>query len=127
MPRQGFGSVSGEFWLGLETMHNLTSRGSWQLRVELGYWDNSSYFALYDSFRIGPSPGYSLHVDGFSQESTLGDSFTSHNRDQEFRTADHNPTDRFGEGTGCGGWWHRQVRNKVNSLGKQFIGGATNV
>ena len=30
----GFGDIYGEFWLGLRSMHCLTSKGKWELRIE---------------------------------------------------------------------------------------------
>ena len=33
--KQGFGNLSGEFWLGLEKIHRLTASSSYKLRVDL--------------------------------------------------------------------------------------------
>ena len=31
----GFGSLTGEFWFGLNALHCLTSQGQWELRIDL--------------------------------------------------------------------------------------------
>ena len=65
--KTGFGNLSGEFWLGLDKIHRLTSRGSYKLRVDLEDFDGKSYYAAYDSFKVA-SEGekYKLSVNNFS-------------------------------------------------------------
>nr|KAG5688079.1 hypothetical protein BaRGS_007124 [Batillaria attramentaria] len=63
----GFGDLNGEFWLGLSNIHRLTSSDNYSLRVDLTDWDNTTAYALYDTFYIdGPDQNYTLHVDGYS-------------------------------------------------------------
>jgi hypothetical protein len=50
--RDGFGSLSGELWLGLSKIHRLASKPV-QLRVDLGAPDGEKRFALYAGFSIG--------------------------------------------------------------------------
>ena len=88
--KTGFGNCSGEFWLGLANMANLTRAGDQQLRVDLTDWDGAEYFALYDNFRVEPGPLYKLHLptEGFNTRlSTLGDSL-SYSHGMAFSTAD---------------------------------------
>ena len=88
--KTGFGNCSGEFWLGLDNMANITREGNWQLRVDLTDWDGAEYFALYDNFRVGPGPLYKLHLpkEGFNTGlSTLGDSL-SYSDGMAFSTRD---------------------------------------
>ena len=51
--KNGFGNLEGEFWLGLNKIHRLTSSGQFVLRVELEDWDGNTAFAEYDKFVIG--------------------------------------------------------------------------
>ena len=65
--KRGFGNLSGEFWLGLDKIHRLTSNESYKLRVDLeGFAGNTSY-AEYDLFKIA-SEGekYVLSVGSYS-------------------------------------------------------------
>nr|KAG5711592.1 hypothetical protein BaRGS_016774 [Batillaria attramentaria] len=48
----GFGSSTGECWLGLETLHSLTSSGNWTLRIDLGDWEGNTAYATYTGFYI---------------------------------------------------------------------------
>lgn len=50
---QGFGSVSGEHWLGNEFVYQLTNQRQYALRVELIDWDAHQAYSQYDRFHIG--------------------------------------------------------------------------
>ncbi|NXI23886.1 ANGP4 protein, partial [Sterrhoptilus dennistouni] len=51
--KQGFGDASGEYWLGNEAVHLLTSRVPYALRVELQDWEGSQVYAHYGKFQLG--------------------------------------------------------------------------
>uniref|UniRef100_A0A5F8GNZ7 Angiopoietin 4 n=1 Tax=Monodelphis domestica TaxID=13616 RepID=A0A5F8GNZ7_MONDO len=51
--RQGFGDAAGEHWLGNEALHQLTSRASYALRVELLDWEGNRAYAQYEGFQLG--------------------------------------------------------------------------
>ena len=73
--QQGFGNLSGEFWLGLDKIHRLTSTAT-QLRVDLKDFDGNSRYALYASFSVGDSSSkYTLLVSGYT--GNAGDSLGS--------------------------------------------------
>ena len=55
--KEGFGDADGEFWLGLEMLHTLTSNDHYKLRVEMSDWNGFFYQADYNSFEIGPESG----------------------------------------------------------------------
>merc|ERR1719187_228917 len=109
--RAGFGSVHGEFWLGLERLSVLTAHGHWEMRVDLTDWDGADYFALYDNFTVGPADtGYRLGLSNFSEASTLGDSLTgSESGDgKKFSTSD-NDNDLWSGNCAlkyAGAWWY---------------------
>ena len=50
--KYGFGFLSQEFWLGNEKLSYLTNQKNYQLRIDLINSLGSSYYALYDIFRI---------------------------------------------------------------------------
>ena len=65
--RQGFGDLSGEFWLGNDNLHRLTAQGEYRLRVNLGDFNGNTAYAVYDTFRVaGASYDYRLTVDNYS-------------------------------------------------------------
>ncbi|XP_025112903.1 fibrinogen-like protein A [Pomacea canaliculata] len=85
----GFGNLSGDFWLGLGAIHELSwyPRGGVRLRVELATW-TATYWAQYDSFTLyDPGRNYSLYARGYS--GTAGNAFTGIYPDP-FQTYDRN-------------------------------------
>ena len=104
--RQGFGNLSGEFWLGLNKIRRLTSTGT-QLRVDMQDFEGNSTYAKYASFSVGNSLSkYRLSVSGYS--GTAGDSLGVHNR-YWFSTRDQDNDSKF---THCsfesqGAWWRK--------------------
>ncbi|XP_025102666.1 angiopoietin-related protein 2-like [Pomacea canaliculata] len=102
---QGFGDVSNEFWLGLSTIHRLTSGKPTRLRVDIRDLNGRSHFAEYSTFRVdGPETNYRLTVSGFS--GNAGDSMWYHHG-QRFTTFDRD-NDKSGDNCaqmysgGCG-------------------------
>ena len=47
-----FSNLSGEFWLGLENIHRLTSDSNNMLRVDLEDFEGNITYALYDMFAV---------------------------------------------------------------------------
>ncbi|XP_035993326.1 microfibril-associated glycoprotein 4-like isoform X2 [Fundulus heteroclitus] len=85
--KAGFGSVAGEYWLGLENVLLLTMRKENELRVDMEDWEGAQASAQYSSFSIGPeSAGYQLHLGSFTG-GTAGDSLSNHNS-MKFTTFD---------------------------------------
>ncbi|KAL2086280.1 hypothetical protein ACEWY4_017339 [Coilia grayii] len=65
--KEGFGNPSGEYWLGLETLHLLTSHRKHELRVDMEDFEGNTGFAKYSTFSVGPEDdGYKLTVSGFT-------------------------------------------------------------
>nr|CAB3245529.1 ficolin-1-like [Phallusia mammillata] len=84
--KDGFGNMEGEFWLGLDKIHELTSGQNCKLKVKMTGFDAATAYAQYSSFAIDDeSDNYRLHVSGFS--GTAGDSFALHNG-MQFTTKD---------------------------------------
>ena len=106
--QQGFGSLSGEFWLGLDKIHRLASIPT-QLRVDLRDFYENSRYAKYTSFSVGDSASkYILSVSGYS--GTAGDSLPSayhsglpfSTRDQDNDLCSCNCAQNY-----QGAWWYR--------------------
>ncbi|XP_068188400.1 tenascin-like isoform X2 [Antennarius striatus] len=111
---KGFGDLSGEFWLGLDVLHNLTTATKMSLRVDLRDADESA-FAKYARFEVGRR-NYRLTVGGYS--GTAGDSLSYHSN-RVFSTKDRDPTPFI---TRCamsyrGGWWYKNCHEaNLNGL-----------
>ena len=64
---EGFGNLSGEFWLGLDKIHRLSKSGQNVLRVDLEDFENETRYANYSTFAVGnETDKYRLTVGGYS-------------------------------------------------------------
>ena len=115
--KNGFGDLNGNFWLGLEKLHKLTSQGKGAiLRVDLKHVRNPSTlkYAVYNEFEIGSeAQGYKLKVGGYS--GNAGDSLSYHNGGK-FTTKDRDNDD--GPTYNCavahfGAWWFRSCQRST--------------
>jgi len=105
----GFGSLTGEFYLGNDNLHRLTSSKDgekYELRIDLEDFHGNKIFAKYKSFSIASeSDYYKLSVSGYN--GTAGNSLAWHNG-MDFTTVD-NDNDRDSGNCavtrGGGGWW----------------------
>ena len=60
--RVGFGNLTGEFWLGLDKIHRLTSLKRTILLVNLGDFNGASAHAMYDRFQVSSEENlFELH------------------------------------------------------------------
>ncbi|KAI2646545.1 Microfibril-associated glycoprotein 4 [Labeo rohita] len=114
----GFGNKEGEYWLGLEFLHQLTRRYQYRLRVDLEDFEGKKVYAVYESFSVdGEADGYKLHVSGFVNGGA-GDSLTYHNG-MKFSTFDKDQD--LSEGNCAmkyyqGGFWYNNCY-KTNPTG----------
>ena len=120
--KEGFGSFDGDFWLGNDKIHAITSRGTHELRVELEY-KGERKFAHYKIFSLGDEISrYVLTV--LDYDGTAGDSLSRHHG-QQFTTKDRdndarrsgNCADRY-----HGAWWYLSCHDS-NLNGKWDVSG----
>ena len=106
----GFGNLRGEFWIGLRSMHCLTSQGNWELRIDYQLKNGTTSYLHYNKFAIGSAKEqYLANISGFdsigltdpsaSDEPLNGMKFTSRDRDND-KASDSNCAHNRG------GWWH---------------------
>ncbi|XP_052786322.1 fibroleukin-like [Mya arenaria] len=121
----GFGSLSGEFWMGLGLLHTMTSRANMTLRVDVSLRDGTTGFDEYSGFSISQPQRYNFNVDrrinsrGMSGSYLLSETATRYSTNhQPFTTYDKdqdnwqifNCAKAFG-----GGWWFNKcVGNNLN-------------
>ena len=103
----GFGNLTGEFWLGLGKINRLTKEQSNTLRVDLGDFDGNTSYAQYTSFSVGNSATeYTLTVGGYL--GTAGNSLTGQHKGMKFSTRDNDNDGWFTDNCAQvyrGGWW----------------------
>ncbi|XP_078073378.1 tenascin-like [Mustelus asterias] len=112
----GFGALTGEHWLGLQYLHQLTSQQRYELRVDLRDGNKSAY-AIYDNFAVESlDQRYRLTVGKYS--GNAGDSLSYHHG-SNFTTLDSDNDEAL---TNCamsyrGGWWYKNC-HRVNLNGE---------
>ncbi|XP_035911408.1 ficolin-2-like [Anopheles stephensi] len=120
--KDGFGNLDGEFWLGLDRIHQLTNAEPHELVVLLEDFEGNKTHAKYDQFQIGNEhEKYALNVlDGYS--GTAGDSLGGA-KAMKFSTFD---SDNDSHTTNCasvyhGAWWYAGC-HQSNLNGKYLRG-----
>ncbi|KAH8260315.1 hypothetical protein KR026_009296, partial [Drosophila bipectinata] len=105
--RDGFGNLTGEFFIGLEKLHQITQSGQYELLISLGKVDGSRDFVKYDYFKIGSEKNsYPLESIGRPTAGGAGD-YLIYNLNNKFSTYDRD-NDLAIEScvaTHGGGWW----------------------
>ncbi|XP_055606083.1 microfibril-associated glycoprotein 4-like [Uranotaenia lowii] len=106
--KSGFGHLDGEFWLGLDKIHQLTFGAPHELLVVLEDWEGKRVEARYSEFAIDSEQKfYALSKLG-TYSGTAGDSLTPH-KNARFSTFDRDNDDL--ENSNCatvysGAWWY---------------------
>lgn len=105
--QKGFGSLNGEFWMGLENIHSLSQQGQKTLMVEFSDWRGEMQSVQYQFRLDGEENNYALHLQQGptgGQEKALytgasGLPFSTPDRDNDQRS-DINCAKHL-----SGGWW----------------------
>ena len=120
--KYGFGSLEGEFWLGLDKISRLTELKSC-IRVDLEDFEGNKKYANYSTFSVGGAIGlYKLTVGGYS--GNAGDSLIVHNG-MKFTTIDR---DNDKASINCallfsGAWWYNNCH--ASNLNGLYLRGKT--
>ncbi|XP_033726975.1 angiopoietin-related protein 6-like [Pecten maximus] len=118
--KEGFGNPpDGEFWLGLEQVHQLTTNSEYILVVELVDDQGVRGCACFDEFSIGPeSDGYRLNSGKY--HGTAGNSLAYHNHNM-FSTLDRDNDKRHPKMWSCaeeyqggGNWYNACLVQNLN-------------
>ena len=108
---KGFGDLNTEFWYGLDEIHCLTQRGSWEMRLDYQNADSTWSYLHYNYFSVGSAKDeYPLSATGFTGVGTnwLSYNSASNAHGMKFSTSD-NDNDRNSGNCASSqkhGWWH---------------------
>ncbi|KAF4080959.1 hypothetical protein AMELA_G00155260 [Ameiurus melas] len=123
--KNGFGDLSGEFWLGNDRIHLLTRTKDMVLRIELEDFQGVCEYAKYDLFYVANEYlKYRLSISKYS--GTAGNALhidKDYNHDQMFFTTWDRDNDLYSSGN-CGafygsGWWFNACMS-ANLNGKYY-------
>ena len=103
--KNGFGNLSGEFWLGLDKIHRLTKSGQNVLRIAMTWAESSSTVVNYTKFFVSNEvEQYKLNISGYS--GSVRDAMKYHSLGEKFYTRDKDNKDKCAQKK-KGGWWYR--------------------
>ena len=123
--RNGFGDYYGNYWMGLEKIHQITSSGDYDLFIGFTFVLTSTRkYGYYTKFKVDSmEAGYKLNYDQFDAENSysgLEDGLEQH-RGHEFSThdQDNDGIDEYdcaeGNGLQHGGWWFGRSNSDTSS------------
>ncbi|XP_068903607.1 protein scabrous [Tenebrio molitor] len=117
----GFGSATGEHWLGNRNLHYLTKKNCTKLQINMKDIYGKYWQATYDEFSVADySMGFKLVVNNYSGNASDALDYQNH---MEFSTVDN---DRDISNTHCasnyeGGWWFSHCQH-ANLNGRYNLG-----
>ncbi|XP_073418890.1 angiopoietin-2-like [Dendrobates tinctorius] len=104
--KEGFGSPTGEYWLGNEFVHQLTSQRSYTLRIQLQDWDGNEAYSLYDIFSLdSEGNNYRLNVKGYAGTGGRTSSFAPTGTNFSTKDVDNDNCSCKCAQYAAGGWW----------------------
>ncbi len=122
--KQGFGDVNGEYWLGLDALHAITSLKTYKLRADISDWDGASVYSLHESMLVADeTDSYRLTLgtflggnDGNCLDYYNNMKFSTKDNDQDARDSRHCAEYHYG------GFWFNNCQY-CNPTGKYYTGG----
>ena len=110
----GFGEEDGNYWMGLEEIHQLTTANDMSLDINIETFEGEPFTMTLETFSVDDAAGdYAWHFSGYSQSADRvkrDNLFTSENNGLRFTTQDRD-LDSYGVGNCAtdyyrGGWWY---------------------
>ncbi|XP_026139706.1 angiopoietin-related protein 4-like [Carassius auratus] len=118
----GFGSLNGEFWLGLEKIHSVSKSGNYILKVQFSDWRDEVQTINYPFRLNGEESNYSLRILG-SPSGNLESALSTETSAVPFSTRDKDNDQK--NDLNCakqlsGGWWFSNC-GRSNLNGRYFV------
>nr|XP_036675437.1 fibrinogen-like protein A [Drosophila suzukii] len=115
----GFGNLAGDFFIGLEKLHQMTKDKPHELHIKLMKFNGKIAHAHYDNFQIGSEQELYKLISLGTYYGTAGDSLRYH-EGTKFSTFDSDNDNK----NNCaiitkGGWWY-------HNCGESYLTGSTN-
>ncbi|XP_022080137.1 fibrinogen C domain-containing protein 1-like [Acanthaster planci] len=121
--RNGFGFLTGEFWLGLDHIHHMSIQAPTELIIYMEDWLNTIVRVHYWNFWLGDeASNYTLSVKNFDPGSDVGDGLSIHNG-MKFTTYDRD-NDRSIRNCAqehTGAWWYNNCM--LSNLNGRYLRG----
>lgn len=108
----GFGSITGEHWLGLEQLYQILQTGRHELLIVLEDYDGTIGYEHYDNFTLGDMDAFYEIISLGSYVGNAGRSFYPHLHGM-FSTFDDDFQDCAKKN--AGGWWFKEDNGCKNS------------
>jgi len=105
------GHVTGDYWMGLETMFNLTQQGDYKLHIDMQAVNGTWYWEEYDTVIIGDNEAnYTIHLTGQYVGNTATTTGTMYYQNSMMFSAMDRDLDNWRDGScsvrTAGAWWH---------------------
>ena len=119
----GFGEEDGNYWMGLEEMHQLTTTHEVGLNIDIETFEGEPFTLKLEGFFVGNAESnYQMHFWGYSQSSDRVqiDIFTSDYNGMMFTTRDRDNNmlyDNCASNIFSGGWWYGDYCGRINPNG----------
>ncbi|XP_062889699.1 angiopoietin-2b isoform X1 [Mobula hypostoma] len=123
----GFGNPHGEYWLGNEYIHLLTSQSPQVLRIQLKDWNGNEAYAVFDYFFLeSEEQKYRLHIKGYSGTAGRTSSFSPSGTQFSTKDVDNDECGCKCSQMASGGWWF-QACGPSNLNGMYYSGGMNTI
>ncbi|XP_006631277.2 angiopoietin-2b [Lepisosteus oculatus] len=124
--KMGFGEAAGEYWVGNEFIHQLTSSQEYTLLVLLRDSEGNEAHSQYDHFYIdGEDRNYSLHAWGFSGTAGRTSSLTPSGAQFSTKDRDNDKCSCKCAQMASGGWWFEACG--PSNLNGIYYAGSSNI
>merc|ERR1712062_621243 len=106
--KEEFCDKAGNYWIGLNTLHNITTSGSYGLSINMTTTSDEDMWVHYNSIVVDSEADFfKLHVSGFTGGVGVEDWLGNHNN-MKFSTMDADNDRKSGRCSsedGNSGWW----------------------